>query len=158
MLKRLTKSFRKLRQRAEWKRRVLGGAFVIEIKGGKAGWHAHIHSLLFAKYIAFERLLKMWIGCSGGRGVFIKEIPPTAAVGYLTKYLSKPPISDADLELASLEIKSYRLFQPFGIWMKLLKDYSETKPGCPKCGCHCFTPLDLIYGDHVSLGFCLNSS
>jgi len=147
MLGRLTKSFRRLRQRAGWKRRVSGGAFVIEIGGSHAGWHAHIHAIIVAKYIAFDRLLKLWISCSGGRGVFIKQIPPGAATGYLTKYLSKPAIADADLETASLSIKSLRLFQPFGCWMKLLKEFHEEKPGCPKCGAHCFMPLDLIYKD-----------
>jgi predicted nucleic-acid-binding Zn-ribbon protein len=158
MLQHLTRSFRRLRQRAEWKRRVLGGAFVLECSGSSSGWHAHLHAIVFAKYISFERLLRMWLRCSGGRGVYIKQIPPSVATGYLTKYLSKPAIADVDLQLAAEEIKRYRLFQPFGIWMALLKDFSETKPGCPNCGSHSFFPLDLIYNQTRSIVSAWNSS
>jgi hypothetical protein len=147
MLKGITRSFRKLRQRATWKRRVLGGAFVIECGYGTAGWHAHIHAIVYAKFISFERLLKLWLACSGGRGVFIKAIPTAAVVGYLTKYLSKPATPESHYETATESLKGYRLFQPFGIWMKLLKEYVDEKPGCPECGCHSFLPLDLIYRD-----------
>jgi hypothetical protein len=145
MLRSITRAFRKLRQRAAWKRRVLGGAFVIECGYGVAGWHAHIHALVFARYFAFERLLKLWLSCSGGRGVFIKLIPPGAATNYLTKYLSKPATPESLTEIASDSLKGFRLFQPFGIWMKLLKDFHDTRPGCPNCGGHCWLPLDLVY-------------
>jgi hypothetical protein len=158
MLRSITLSFRKLRQRAAWKRRVLGGAFVVECGYGVAGWHCHIHALVFAKFISFERLLRLWLSCSGGRGVFIKAIPPSAAVGYLTKYLTKPNTPDRYFAEASASLKGYRLFQPFGCWMKLLKDFRDFKPGCPECGCHTFFPLDLIYSDHYTSPVHFNSS
>lgn len=157
MLEHLVRSFRKLRQRSGWKRRVLGGAFVIECGRSVAGWHAHIHSIVFAKYITFERLLKLWLSCSGGRGVYIKQIAGSEAVNYLTKYLSKPVVADNLMQETSLALKHYRLFQPFGIWMKLLKDYIDFKPGCPVCGGHTYFPLDLIYSDRFTQPSFLNS-
>lgn len=158
MLQRLVRSFRKLRNRSGWKRRVAGGAFIIELSRGVSGWHCHIHALLFAKYIAFERLLKMWQSCSGGRGVFIIKIPTGAAIGYLTKYLSKPSIPEFYYQEACEDLKHYRLFQPFGIWMKLLKEFHDFKAGCPECGGHTFFPLDLIYSDRFTHASAWNSS
>jgi hypothetical protein len=156
MLEHLVKSFRKLRQRSGWKRRVLGGAFVIECGRSVSGWHCHIHAIIYAKYITFERLLRMWISCSKGRGVYIKQINGLEIVNYLTKYLSKPVSPDVYSPEISTTLKHYRLFQPFGIWMKLLKDYIDLKPGCPVCGGHTYFPLDLIYSDRFtqpSFGF-----
>lgn len=150
MLEHLVRSFRKLRQRAGWKRRVLGGAFVIECSRSISGWHCHIHALTYSKYISFEYLLKLWLSCSGGRGVFIKQIPSREAINYLTKYLSKPVVPTNYYEEVSTSLKHYRLFQPFGCWMSLLKDFHESKPGCPECGSHTFFPLDLIYSDRFT--------
>jgi len=100
----------------------------------------------------------MWMHCSSGRGVFIKAIPLGSAVGYLTKYLVKPSISDYDLPEAYSSLKGYRLFQPFGDWMSLLKKFVDIKPGCPKCGGHCFYPLDLIYSGACTTPVYSNSS
>jgi len=138
--------------------RVLGGAYVIEVGRSVSGWHCHIHAIIFARYFTFERLLKLWMSCSTGRGVYIKQLPIGAAVGYLTKYLSKPAVSDRDMSEAVGSLKGYRLFQPFGNWMKLLKEFVEIKPGCPECGGHCFYPLDLIYSGALSAPVYSNSS
>jgi hypothetical protein len=158
MLQRLVKSFRRLRQRAKWKQRVRGGAFVIEVTWSSAGWHCHIHALLFARYFPFDVLLGMWQRVSTGRGVFIKQIPPRVATHYLTKYLSKPSIPDVAFGEALVALKSYRLFQPFGCWMAMLKDWSEEKRGCPECGGHSFFPLDLIYSSSYCKNHPINSS
>lgn len=158
MLQRLVQAFRRLRQRAAWKRRVLGGAFIIELGRSTSGWHCHIHALIFAKYIKFEHLLIMWQSCSTGRGVFIKQVPTREAIGYLTKYLTKPAIPDVNYAEACEDLKHYRLFQPFGIWMKLLKDFHEFKAGCPECGGHTFFPLDLIYSERFTHASAWNSS
>ena len=158
MLSGLGKSFRRLRQRSEWRRRVLGGAYVFEVTKSVSGWHCHIHAIICSLYFPFERLLRMWMHCSSGRGVFIKAIPLGSAVGYLTKYLVKPSISDYDLPEAYSSLKGYRLFQPFGDWMSLLKKFVDIKPGCPKCGGHCFYPLDLIYSGACTTPVYSNSS
>jgi len=66
-------------------------------------------------------------------------------INYLTKYLSKPDVPDAVLSEVSAELHSFRLFQPFGSWFKLMKKFRDNKRGCPECGKHCFIPMDIWY-------------
>ena len=150
MVRFLLKSFRKLRQRSFWKKRVDGGAFVLEIKGRPGYWHVHIHIVLMCKFLPFEDLLKIWLGCSGGRGVWIEEIPTNQIVKYLSKYLTKPAVREAELSDVNWALKGLRLFSPFGSWYNLNLQYKKPKAECPECHSTLWLPLDLIYGDHIS--------
>lgn len=158
MLPGLLRSFRRLRQRSFWRKRVMGGAFVIEITYGRLGWHAHIHAILYSKYLAFNRLLKLWMSVSTGRGVYIKEIPTSHAVGYLTKYLIKPAVPTDFSETLNDILKGYRLFQPIGNWINLLKDFHLEKRGCPRCGSHSWFPLLILYSKYSPANSLLNTS
>ena len=132
--RKLLKSFRRMRQRKEWKSHVKGGAFVLEVKKGTLGWHVHIHAVIESRYWKWEKILSLWTSCSGGIGCFIKQIPKRQAVNYLTKYLSKASVSDGDLMNVLQSLKGLRLFNPFGTWYNLNKTYPKHTFVCPDCG------------------------
>lgn len=149
MVRYIVKSFRKLRNRAFWKNYVDGGAFVLEVTGRPNNWHVHIHTIIISRYLDWNKLLKAWIACSKGRGVWLTDIPASAAVGYLTKYLSKPSVPDLVLEYVNWALKGMRLFSPFGCWYALNLTYKKPKSACPVCGQTSWLPLDLCFGNHI---------
>lgn len=133
MVKKLISSFRRLRQRAFWKNHVLGGCFVIEITGRPGDWHAHIHAIIQARYMDWSFLHRLWISCSGGRGVYITKLSKSKACNYLTKYLTKSGLPDQVMEIMSAALKGTRLFSPFGQWYALNCLYPPPDPSCPGC-------------------------
>lgn len=145
MLKSLVKSFRKLRNRSFWKQRVLGGAFVLEVTGTPGDWHGHLHMLLHSKYLKQSTLVRLWQEVSTGRGVYIKQIPPSKAVAYLSKYLTKPKRPEQVCTDISQSLRSFRLFQSFGDWYGWMKDFNPEPHGCPTCGSNCWCPTDILY-------------
>lgn len=145
MLQDLVKSFRKLRNRAFWKRNVSGGAFVLEVTGSQGDWHAHIHAVLEAKFMNFYELLDIWKKVSSGKGVYIKRLPKSAIIHYLTKYLSQPSVIPELVNEVSDDIAGFRLFQPFGSWYARNGTFVLKKAGCPKCGSHLLLPFDIIF-------------
>lgn len=147
MLKNLLRSFRKLRQRAFWKNAVIGGAFVIEVTGRPGNWHGHLHMIIESYWVPQSFLLKLWMKCSTGRGVWIKLIPAAAAVKECTKYLSKPDMPDIVSTEISASLKGYRLFQPFGSWFAINLQYEMPKPMCSNCkAVSCFILYDTLEG------------
>jgi len=145
MLRHLSKSFRRLRQRRLWRNHVEGGAFVFEVTSKDGYYHVHIHCIIYARFIEWQSLLKLWIDTSGGRGVYIQRIPQSQIVLYLTKYMSKPSCSPDIMQDVQEGLTGLRLFSPFGTWYALNKTYIDVKPGCPVCGKHYFLPFDLLY-------------
>lgn len=139
----LIKSFRKFRQRALWKKYIDGGAFVIEVTGRPGNWHAHIHAIIFSRYIPREKFLKAWFRISAGRGVDIRQVPTDALCNHLIKYLTKRQEPEMITEEKEFVLKSYRLFQPFGTWFKLQRLYKRKPHPCEKCGKSCWTPWDI---------------
>lgn len=142
----MVKCFRKLRNRAVWKKYVDGGAFVIEVTGRPGNWHAHIHAIIFARYINRDSLVKAWKSISNGIGVDIRQITTDALCNHLIKYLSKRQEPEMITDEKNLVLKSYRLFQPFGCWFKLQKKYKRAKHPCEKCGESAWTPWDIAQG------------
>jgi len=136
-------SFRKLRQTDEWKRKVLGGAFVIEVTGCHGSWHVHLHIIIQAKYWKFSEILKLWMRLSPGRGVFIQNIPKAQVIRYLTKYVTKSDVLENDKDELNEALKGTRLFQPFGTWYNINKLYVKPAQTCPNCDKPCF----LLYGE-----------
>lgn len=143
MLKHLLKSFRKLRSTPFWKNHVNGGAFVIEVTGKADSWHGHLHMVIDATYLDWEKLKNLWIRFSSGRGVWISVIPGSQAVRYLTKYLTKPDVPDCDLSEINKSLKGFRLFQPFGSWYSVSGKYKPPKSKCSSCGA--IGQFDLYY-------------
>jgi len=153
MVRDLVRSFRKLRQRALWKSAVTGGAYVLEIKGGNGGWHVHIHAIIISKWIKWEDLLKAWKAVSTGTGVWIEDVPVQQTVNYLSKYLTKPAVSDDDLSDANWALKGTRLFSPFGDWHTLAKLFEMPKATCKECNGGSWSPFSLIYTGHIETHF-----
>jgi hypothetical protein len=134
MLKKLLSSFRALRRRKLWRQTVLGGVFVVEATVSDEGYHLHLHSVLFSAFIPWDALKADWEAITGASGVYIQKIPRKAAVGYLTKYLTKPGEDPETLRELSGELKGARFFQPFGDWHNKLKPEKKVPYKCPKCG------------------------
>lgn len=154
MLRLLTRSFRKLRQRSLWKKVVRGGAFVLEVKQNDGFYHAHIHAIIYSRWFDWNRLLDLWIKCSGNRGVYIQRIPAAQIVRYLTKYVSKPCDADLGNGTAREELAKMRLFQPFGEWFNLNKIFEEEKYHCPDCGNCYFLPIDILMSSSKTVHAC----
>jgi len=150
MVKKLLHSFRKLRNRAFWKRQFVGGCFVIEIKGVPGKWHAHLHIILQGKYTPQAVILKHWRSVAGNGGAFISVCDKRGVIFYLTKYLTKECEAGSDSSAISDVLKDFRLFQPFGIWHGLLPKYQPKKMSCPDCGCLVWIPEHMIFGHFPS--------
>jgi len=158
MVARLVRAFRRLRQRHLWRKHVRGGAFVVEITRGESGWHAHIHAIIESSFIPWTSLQLEWLLVSGGTGCYIKRIPASSIVKYLTKYITKSELSPEDRLIASSCLKGSRLYQPFGAWHGIINDIGVPRPVCSKCGqsdwyfgdsvaaifAHCRDPVDII--------------
>lgn len=141
MIKSLLKSFRRMRQRAFWKNNVDGGAFIVEIKRGSFGWHAHVHAVIVANYLDFDKVKALWRKVSTGHGVDIRAKSSKESVNYMCKYMSKPNLDDESIEEINGALKGTRLFSPFGTWYALNGTYEQAAPSCQKCGFQGFIPL-----------------
>ena len=134
LAKHLVRSFRNLRRRKWWADRVRGGCSVLEVTGSPGSWHVHIHAILESQYLPWSDLHTLWKSISGGLGVWINNISPSAATGYLAKYLTKAPDSpDITLDLNDA-LRGFRMFQPFGEWHNKLKPPPKKSYPCPICG------------------------
>ena len=129
----LLKSFRKMRQRPEWKSHVDGGAAVIEVTLSKGYWHAHLHMLAFSRYWAILDLSREWRKCSPGYIVGINEVRGNRLTGYLTKYLTKDKIPFNIQMDMSEALKGRRLFFTFGSFYHDERALPKQKPVCPAC-------------------------
>lgn len=133
-IKKLRDGFRKLRNRAYWKKKVFGGAFVIEITGKPGSWHPHIHCIIYSLYADWFTMLGLWKKSTGGRGVYVKRLNSQVVVNYLTKYLAKPDVPDDVEYQISTALKGTRLMAPIGLWHNANKSYKRTATPCRKCG------------------------
>lgn len=146
-IRHLISSFRRLRQRALWKRYCYGGAYVIEIKGGPGNWHPHIHAIIYSCYIPWASLRSAWFDVSGGTAVWISDISDDRAKLYVTKYLTKFDIPAAQLDLVSASLRRYRLFNRFGEWHNILIPKHVYDTPCKQCG-----QLDWVIDFKISHG------
>lgn len=136
MIRSIKHSFRKLRQTESWKKRVTGGAYVIEITRSDYGWHAHIHAIICGDYFPFSILRDLWSSVSNGQGVYLKMIPDKAIVGYLTKYITKPDekLTTDDRDDINEALRGSRMYQAFGQWHGWNHDIKLERPPCRECG------------------------
>jgi hypothetical protein len=147
MVTKLQASFKKLRNRAYWKSHVEGGAFVIEITGHPGNWHAHIHAILQTRWLDWTTLKNAWRTCSGSIGVYLKKIPSAAAVGYLSKYVTKCDTPEVVLIQISNALRGVRLFAPIGSWYKTNLKYRRPASPCPNCGATKWQDYAVMCGD-----------
>lgn len=147
MLNHLTSAFRKLRNRAFWKNNVAGGAFVFEVTGKPGSWHGHLHIIIESRYLKWETLRDLWIRISGGRGVYIQQIPAANVVRYLTKYLSKESLQSQFQAEISSALKGRRLYQPFGSWHSIRTAGVSKEAICRVCdAAGMFELYAVVYG------------
>lgn len=139
----LIRSFRRLRQRRWFQNRCDGGAWVIEVTGEPGRWHVHLHVMLESRFLPHAVLSRQWSKVSPGHIVHIKALPSSAIIGYITAYISKSEVREADQVHLSQELKGFRLFQPFGTWHAIAVSAEKLNYCCPSC-------------DHV--GFYMNNS
>jgi len=130
MVRKLLSGFKKLRNSKLWKTWTIGGAYVVEVTRGPAGWHAHIHSIVQANWIPWREVRDAWLKITGATGVFITSIPSRQAVRYLTKYLSKPNCSNIQLAEINASMKGLRMFSPYGNWHSLNLKYVKPRSKC----------------------------
>lgn len=131
----LIRCFRRLRQRSFWKNNILGGAFVIEIKGTPGNWHPHIHAIVCSKYLNWDKLHKEWNRVSGALAVYISNIQQKSIVNYLLKYITKPSVAPDLVEDVANSLINKRLFQAFGDWHKAVHAHKKKPWQCPNCKC-----------------------
>lgn len=114
--------FKRLRNRASWKRYVTGGVYIIEITmNEKTGlWHPHIHILVRGKYYPHAELSKQWREVTGDSNVVwaqrVQDIE--GAARELAKYIGKPQrvatLTIAQIQEYASALKSVRMIQTFG--------------------------------------------
>lgn len=149
----LLRSFRRLRQRALWNRRVRGGAYVLELTGNPSSWHLHLHAIIESRYIPVKQLSRTFEKAGGGRIVWITRIPPHAASLYLTKYLTKSSLPLDSQREASLALAGARLFQPFGSWHDLSLSLPKVHYVCPRCNSVAWSDLDTLVHKFKTWGY-----
>lgn len=141
----LHKSFRRLRSKRAWKSRIPGGLYVIEVKGLPGHWHVHLHILVDCRFFPVRLLSRCWESVAPGKVVHIKKIAQGRAVGYVTKYISKPSVAPALTGYVEEGLRSVRLYQPFGTWHGLSKGWSRKPTTCAVCGEHSWSMSDIFY-------------
>ena len=136
----LISAFRKLRQTKYWKKNVEGGVFCIEVKRSKDPrfWHVHMHIIMSSRYIDLTKtgfLRRKWLRLVGGVSIRLDPVfKRSNLVGYITKYLTKTDLSEADAVIASRALKGRRLYQPFGCWHGFALGAPHIPAQCPSCG------------------------
>lgn len=139
-VKHLCHSFSKFRNSKEWRQKVLGGIYVIEVTGSPGAWHVHIHAIVLAKYYDVYQISKTWKKYSGGKIVDIRIARTNTLSTYLSKYISKSSVKSEYLNHVSSEMKSIRLINPFGNFIGYAKSFKKRPTICKQCG-HSFWQL-----------------
>jgi len=141
----LRQCWNQLRRTALFKK-VRGGAYQIELKPKPDGFHIHIHILMDAPYMPYQKVFSEWRRITGIEApqVDIRAADNDSAKAYVCKYTAK----SADYTHDKTDIvrwyeatKGQRLFATFGEWYnatleELLPEGTEPPcaPPCPKCG------------------------
>jgi hypothetical protein len=130
-IKRLTASFKKLRNTPEWKRSQDGGAATLEVKYSPTGWHVHYHIVAAGQFLSAQMLSNLWNQCTGDSYIVdIRALNQVAdACHYVSKYITKGTNAavwenaDAAQEWIAAS-KGLRTINTFGTW----RGYRLTKP------------------------------
>lgn len=133
-------------RRSELFKPVVGGAYQIELKQKENGWHIHIHLLLDAPYIPYQKLFSKWKELTEQKyvSIDIRSAKTPEARAYVVKYPSKSAAFDTHPE-AIVDwyeaTKGLRLFATFGKWFNAkLNELDPETPAedkgipCPHCG------------------------
>jgi hypothetical protein len=132
----LRRSFAALRQRPEWRARVKGGVYAIELTRNSATglWHPHLHVLIDNKYFPQRLLTRLWSDVLGDAGrVDIRQVASRAkACREVSKYVGQlPSIADwpdtAVLQYAEA-VHGMRMLQGFGTAFAAARAEPDQKP------------------------------
>lgn len=121
-------SFRRLRQRRWWKKRVVGGCWFIQLTRAKdtSRWHPHLHCLIDSEFLPQGYLSQHWSAVSAGSTITdIRVVSRIShAANYVSRYVSEPvDVSKLDTPQVAETIRAFharRLWHPFGTWTKAL--------------------------------------
>lgn len=141
-IKRLYKSFTKLRNSKAWKKSQRGGAFCLEVKFNSKTrqWHPHIHVISEGDFLDKFDLSRAWLAATGDSPIVdIRALKSEKdAAHYVAKYVTKGTSSDVwnDLDAAQEWIaatKGVRVCATYGTWRgyKLTEhvdEFSDWKP------------------------------
>ena len=136
----LIDSFRRLRNRKWWRKRVYGGVFVVEVTQGKSGYHVHMHVICQAFYIDKNELKINWKEVSPGSVCNVLGMWNIDASRYLTKYLTKVKGDPIFVMKVGQGLKGKRLYQPFGKWLALDITIPKLRTPCRLCGATYWIP------------------
>lgn len=121
-IKRLHRSFGKLRQLPAWRHRVKGGTASLEVTRNTKDrtWHCHLHLLVDGEYFDQKQLSKLWLAVTGDspivdiRAVHSKK----SAADYVARYVAKPAEverwGNAAICEYALALRGKRMVQTFG--------------------------------------------
>jgi len=140
----LRASFARLRRTALL-RKVVGGAYQIELIPKQNGWHIHIHVLMDAPYLPYQLIYSAWQKITGINvpQIDIRAASDPAAQVYVCKYAAKSvSFNDSPDVIVAwyLATKGQRLFATFGKWYnKKLRDIAPElcPPVAPSICPHC---------------------
>lgn len=121
---RLLAAFKVLRRGDLFKRRVKGGAYVLETKYNKhgGGWHPHLHVVCDASFLPAKQLRDEWRGLVGRGNVDVQRVRSSGGIArYVAKYVTKQfdhsVFSDPDRLIEAVQaFKGARLMSTFGAW------------------------------------------
>jgi hypothetical protein len=142
-LNRLADSFRKLRQRPEWKQHVQGGTYAIETTFNVVlgTWHVHLHIVFDGKFWAQSDISALWLAVTKDSKIVDVRLVADAAItsNYIARYIAKP--SGLDLWPAAKIIEfaqamhGRRLMHTFGTLhgRKVTKLDNGVKPKAGEC-------------------------
>ena len=130
----LRKYFKKLRQTPAWKKRVIGGAYVLEITYNTEEklWHPHLHIIYTGYFYPQQLLAGQWEDITqGSKIVWIKRIDRNEA-GHLSKYCTKPSDfhrwpTTCQIEYA-IATQSCRMVQTIGTFHNIQLSDSDERP------------------------------
>lgn len=139
--------FRKLRQRAFWKRLVSCGITALEVTGKPDAWHVHLHILAYSRYVPHPLLMKHWRDISGDFVVWITRPPFAVLHSHISKYANKPSNKAVQEAFNSgRHLRNSRLYQTFGRCPSVPPELTNPKQPCKKCGATgSWFPEDRLY-------------
>jgi len=140
-IKFLRESFAKLRRHKLFSK-VVGGAYQIEVKVKKYGFHIHMHILLDCPFMPYQKVFTAWKGLIGVGcpQIDIRAVDDPKGKAYIVKYAAKSADFDSSPETIVrwyYATKGQRLFATFGQWYNAkIEDLdSEIEIFKPECRC-----------------------
>ena len=120
---------------------VTGWGAIAVLEVGFNNWNLHAHILAWCPFIEQKRLATAWREISGHQVVWISEEEGSGegALGYLLKYVSKPP-SDIPEHIGQLEVAFHRTRRVhcYGLFYNFSGEDVDGEKSkwtcCPRCG------------------------